>query len=342
VISYFPFQPLIGKYEITGETGIFHDMFNSTHTLVGLGLAHAGLNRWSRHAAWTAVIASNLPDIDIVAGLYDMPAYIEYHRGITHAILGIPLLSIVVALAMYKFSENFWRTYAVALVAMSTHPVLDYLNTYGLRPFLPFDGTWFYGDAVFIIDPIFDLILIGSLAAGHFAQKRRRQLAAIGLLIVALYVGVRMELRDMSREYLAGFEKAAVSPLLNPFRWIGLIDNPSDVSAVVIDPFQGIVTEPDRVPKTETSDIVMRAAQTRSARVFHDFARFPLTIVRPTGGALYERPGRSQTAPAESGFSVLFLDVRYLRGPEAFGARILLDESFQVIDESLSFSQRLD
>jgi inner membrane protein len=78
-------------------------MFNTTHTLVALALAKAGFDRWSRHASWTAVIASNLPDIDIAAGLYDMPAYIEYHRGITHSVVGIPLLSIVLAAVMYKF-----------------------------------------------------------------------------------------------------------------------------------------------------------------------------------------------------------------------------------------------
>jgi inner membrane protein len=34
-----------------------------------------------------------------------------------------------------------------------THPALDWLNNYGLRWLMPFDGRWFYGDAVFIIDP---------------------------------------------------------------------------------------------------------------------------------------------------------------------------------------------
>ncbi len=42
-------------------------MFNSTHTLAGFALSRTGLNRWAPYAAWTAVIASNLPDIDIVA-----------------------------------------------------------------------------------------------------------------------------------------------------------------------------------------------------------------------------------------------------------------------------------
>ena len=177
-------------------------MFNSTHTLVGLALARTGMDRWSRHAAWTAVIASNLPDIDIVAGLYDTPAYIEYHRGITHSIAGIPLLSIALAAAMYRFSGNFLKTTVIALLATSSHLLLDYLNTYGIRPFLPFDGTWFYGDALFIIDPLFDAVLIAMLAAGHFLPAHGRRLAVIGLAVVTLYVGLRLELRNLSRSYI--------------------------------------------------------------------------------------------------------------------------------------------
>ena len=36
---------------------------------------------------------------------------------------------------------------------MLGQPLLDWLNTYGVRFLMPFDGTWFYGEALFIIDP---------------------------------------------------------------------------------------------------------------------------------------------------------------------------------------------
>lgn len=41
----------------------------------------------------------------------------------------------------------------LATLAVLTHPALDWLNTYGMRWLMPFDGKWFYGDAVFIVDP---------------------------------------------------------------------------------------------------------------------------------------------------------------------------------------------
>lgn len=302
-------------------------MFNSTHTLVGLALARGGLDRWSRHAGWTAVIASNLPDIDIVAGLYDMPAYIEYHRGITHSFVGIPVLSIALAAVMFRFTGNWIRTFVIALLSMSAHLFLDYLNTYGVRPFLPFDGTWFYGDALFVIDPVFDAVLIAALLAGHFLRSRRRPLALIGMTVVAIYVGVRLEFRSLSRSHLAGFQKAAVSPtVFNPFEWIGFIDNPTDVSVVTITPFRGIVDTPQPFPKAPPDEIVARAAESRSGRAFHGFARFPVTNVQSTN----------------SRFVVTFFDVRFFRGGRAFTARIDLDSSGRILDESLGFSLALD
>ena len=110
------------------------------------------MDRWVPRAAITAVIAANLPDIDIVTALSGTPAYLRYHRGITHSFAGIPALALILTAALYIFSGNFWRTYLVALVAMATHPALDYSNTYGLRPFLPWDGTWYYGDVLPIIE----------------------------------------------------------------------------------------------------------------------------------------------------------------------------------------------
>ena len=81
-------------------------MFNSTHTLVGFALARVGLDRWAPHAVWTAVIASNLPDIDIATEFHNTATYIAYHRGITHTVVGVPLLSLALAGVMHAISRK--------------------------------------------------------------------------------------------------------------------------------------------------------------------------------------------------------------------------------------------
>ncbi len=135
-------------------------MFNSTHTLVGLAAARHGLGEMGPAGVWTAVIASNLPDIDIVAQFAGTTNYLDHHRAITHTILGTPILSLVLAAIMAASGGFLFRHFLVALIAMSTHPLLDWANTYGVRPFLPFHADWYFGDTLFIIDPWLDLILL--------------------------------------------------------------------------------------------------------------------------------------------------------------------------------------
>src|SRR5215813_4450524 len=97
-------------------------MVNTTHTLVGILLARTGLDRWAPYATGTAVLAANLPDIDIVTRFAGNATWVSYHRGITHTIVGIPILSLLLAVAMTAISgtqplvESFRKHFAVALI----------------------------------------------------------------------------------------------------------------------------------------------------------------------------------------------------------------------------------
>jgi inner membrane protein len=65
---------------------------------------------------------------------------------------------------------------AVSALALFTHPVLDWLNNYGIRWLMPFDRTWFYGDALFVIDPWVWLVLGGVLCV-RYSSTRASQAA---------------------------------------------------------------------------------------------------------------------------------------------------------------------
>ena len=149
-------------------------MFNTTHTLAGLALARLGLDRHAPYALWTAAIAANLPDIDIVYAFDSTAAYLQHHRGITHAIVGVIGLAFLVPLIFYAvdhFGSRF-RNQApttklkglliASFIASATHPFLDWTNNYGIRFFLPWSQKWSYGDFVFIVDPYLWLILGGA------------------------------------------------------------------------------------------------------------------------------------------------------------------------------------
>jgi inner membrane protein len=147
---------------------------NLTHSLVGLAAAKAGLERASPYATVVCVAASNLPDIDIVTLAGGPAAYLANHRGITHSLvgafaLGLALPALFVAcerllarLRGQKPRARFRRLLACSLVLVASHPLLDWTNSYGLRPFLPWDGRWVYGDLLFIVDPWVWLVLGGA------------------------------------------------------------------------------------------------------------------------------------------------------------------------------------
>ena len=310
-------------------------MFNSTHTFVGLAVARTGLDRWVPKAAVTAVLAANLPDIDIVSGLSGTPVYLESHRGITHALAGIPVLALILTLVMYFFTENFWKTYVVALVAMATHPALDLANTYGLRPFLPWDPTWYYGDLLPIIDPYLDVILLIGILAGAAFENNKRLMTWLSLGLALLYIGARYELREMASLQLQtvaartlGAEKWAVSPIiLTPLIWDGIIETKKQMVKVSLDPMDELMTEVTKMNGSDISEIPRQALESESAKSLLAFARFPLMRLEGT----------------DSGYRILMLDFRFYDEvtSTSLGSEIVLDRSFQITKETLEFGKTI-
>jgi inner membrane protein len=304
-------------------------MFNSTHTLVGLAIARIVPEKWARYGTATALIASNLPDIDSIAGFWGTAAYLDHHRGITHSLFGIPILSALLAGVMYFFSGNFGRTYAIALLAMATHPVLDYLNPYGLRPFLPFNRTWFYGDLVSIIDPYLDTILLLGIL-GSAVRKVRRVAVYASLLFALTYIGVRIQLHSnaVARLTFPGVEKSAALPQMStPFEWAGMVLLRDEAIRFRIDlkaPPASLPPESGRdvtrIEREPWSTVVMKAATAPSAAAALRFARFPL----------------SRVDEIPEGYRVSFMDFRFYSGPRTSGgAQVFLDHALNVVDDKL-------
>jgi inner membrane protein len=155
------------------------------HTFTGAALAAAGLRRATPLAPAALLIGANAPDIDglsYFAGGFEAMAF---RRGWTHGVLALTLWPFVLtgALLLWDRAVRRRRDGAVAparagpLLALSalavlTHPTLDWVNNYGLRWLMPFDGRWFYGDALVVIDPWVWLGLGGVLFLAHSSDRR--------------------------------------------------------------------------------------------------------------------------------------------------------------------------
>jgi len=81
---------------------------NVTHTLFGATLARTPLARAGRGTTAALLLASNAPDIDIVAALGGGSIkYLEWHRGPTHGPLGVVVLAVVTA-AIVSVGRRFY------------------------------------------------------------------------------------------------------------------------------------------------------------------------------------------------------------------------------------------
>ncbi len=157
-------------------------MDNLAHTLAGATLAQAGLKRLTPLAAPTLLAGANLPDLDAIATLWGGDVALCVRRGWSHGVLAMLALPVALAAVMLAVDRaRRWRApgatparalplLVVSAVGVWSHPALDWLNTYGVRLLMPFSGRWFYGDAVFIIDPWLWLLLG---AAAVLATTRR-------------------------------------------------------------------------------------------------------------------------------------------------------------------------
>lgn len=141
-------------------------MDNLAHSLVGAWMAEAGLKRTTPLATATLVIGANLPDVDAFVTFAGSDASLYWRRGWTHGVLALTLWPFVLTGLMLLWDRfvrrrghpdlppaRFGPLLVCSALSVLSHPALDWLNTYGVRLLMPFDGTWFYGDTLFIIDP---------------------------------------------------------------------------------------------------------------------------------------------------------------------------------------------
>jgi len=190
-------------------------MENLAHTLLGLSFAKAGLERVTPLATTALVISSNLPDIDVLLRLEGgTVSYLKHHRGFTHGFVGLLVVAAALTLGLMFIDRRlrlrhdpfrrplrpmriFWLAYLGGL----GHTFMDFTNSYGVRPLLPFSQRWFYGDIAFVVDPWIWLIL-GSAAVWLTTTDAPRAflwmvIGTIAGLIVALALRHPSDLRPM-------------------------------------------------------------------------------------------------------------------------------------------------
>jgi inner membrane protein len=277
-------------------------MDNLCHTLVGAAMGEGGLKRSAGQAIPLAMpallIGANLPDVDVLAYFWGSDTALGFRRGWTHGVPALMLWPFVLTgllLAWDRWVRRRWRPDAepaqprallwLSTLAILTHPFLDWLNTYGLRWLMPFDGTWFYGDTLFIVDPWIWLALSAGVVLSRLRRTCRPARWALGAVCVYIVLSWSLQLatRRVAKQALiaAGrpIHRMMAGPVLaNPFRKDIVSDAGEGYDLGTVDWLGSPkfhARDRPYVPTNVALPGVAEAAATREGVIFLDWARFP-------------------------------------------------------------------
>jgi len=309
-----------------------------THFLTGACIGRAGFNRKSAYATLAAVLAAEAADMDIFWGIAGPVEELKHHRGITHTFIAVPVIAAVVVGAVWlvdririgrknrrdrakppsgqspvqevKAQPIQWGwLYLTALVAALSHLMLDWTNNYGVRPFFPFNPTWYMGSIVYIIEPVILGLLLLALVmpwlfglADQEMGARRKRFRGRGWAIFALAAmvalwGWRWFEQQQALTILAKTQVArdpiiriALEPsAVNPYRWQAILETRDYYQTAAINTFHpdsavAVTSDPvrDRMYKPADTPSVEAAKQTLLGRVYLDWGRW--AVVQDVGG----------------------------------------------------------
>lgn len=273
-------------------------MDNLTHSLTGLALARAGLNRLSPRATLLLIISANAPDADIVSIASGQLRHLEIHRGYTHSLLGLPFmaaLSVLVVAAIYRQRLPWMRAWLLCLIGVASHLLLDWTNAYGVRLMLPFSSTWFHSDLNSLTDLWILIVLLFAAVWPPFARLVSREIgdkspggrsiAIFALVFFVVFDGARAMLHERAIAQLesrlfdggAPLTTAALPNGFTPLRWRGVVETPADYRVFDVNALGQLDADSGHVFYKPASDAVLKnAEQTEAFRFFLYFARFPV------------------------------------------------------------------
>jgi inner membrane protein len=322
-----------------------------THTATGLFLSRIGLKRWTPLATPILLLAANAPDIDIVTSAGGPLNYLHYHRHLTHSLVAMPamaLLTVALVRVVSRKTIHWTGAFFAALIAVATHLLLDWTNTYGVRLFLPFSARWLRLD----LNNVFDLWIwgvflvciagpfLGRLVGSEIASQSGPQplhgrgfaWLALGFLLLydcgrgVLHARAVTELESRIYEDSAPLRTLAVPGPANPWRWKGVVET-GDFYAVGdvdlmgnFDPTHATVFQ-----KPAPDPAIQAAARSPVFQEFLRFSQFPLWRVSPA-------------ADLENGKVVEVIDLRFGNPPApAFMVSATINSQLQPVSTSFQF-----
>ena len=206
-------------------------MASITQAVLGASVQGALLGRWQgRKALLYGAMLGTLPDMDVVIDYGDAVANMTYHRGFSHSLLVVAILSVLLAWLVRRFRPHpdysGLRLWLCIWLVLTTHVLLDAFTTYGTQLFWPLNTPPVNISSIFIIDPLYTLPLLLGVIAGLAVGLKRRfglRLQYAALALSSLYLVSTLAGKQMANQRLdqalvqAGIQAEAVFTSPTPF-----------------------------------------------------------------------------------------------------------------------------
>lgn len=174
-------------------------MDSATQFLLGASISGATLgSRLGGRALLIGGLVATLPDLDAFIPMGNDIDNMTYHRGVSHSVFVLTAAAPVVAYAVTRLvrpaRDMFRPVLLTTWLCLVTHAILDALTTYGTQIFWPLPvsapAAW---PAVFIIDPLYTVLLLAGVLCVWLMRRNRARGVAINRVLLAIgtvYLGL--------------------------------------------------------------------------------------------------------------------------------------------------------
>lgn len=172
-------------------------MDSLTHIVLGacIGEAIAGKKLGKKAMLWGA-LANSIPDADFIASLWlTMDRNLLAHRGFTHSLLFMMLLSPLLAWAARRWHRQKNISYLAWLlffsIQLAAHMFVDLFNNYGVGIFEPLNHRRYSFNTIYVFDPFFTLAPLVATIILLILQRnspRRKFWYKLGMILPAVYL----------------------------------------------------------------------------------------------------------------------------------------------------------
>lgn len=314
-----------------------------THFLTGACIGRAGFNRKTAYATFTATLAAEAADLDMLWRVKGPVEELKHHRGITHTLVGAPAVALAIVAAIWLLHRFRRRKqpqpvrwgwlYLIGLIAAFSHILLDWTVNYGVRPFFPFSPKWYALSIMFIAEPVWWALLVLAFVmpwllglADREIGVKKRQFQGRGWAIFALsgmFVlgfwrwvehGQALKTLEQMPVTQAPVTRIALEPYpINLYHWHAIVETPAFYQTAEINTWDSstpaAIASDSLIYKPTDTAAVEVAKRTLLGQVYLDWGTW--AVVRDLGPAAMPALSPPVLPPGRIWTTVEFTDLRF-------------------------------